>query len=195
MKVNVLDRASWIVTVSDVVTPDECRELIDQTEAVGYGAAPITTAFGFLHAPEVRNNGRVMIDDTARASWLWERIRAHVPPERDGGKAVGLNERLRYYRYEPGQYFRWHHDGAYVRSPRERSLLTLMVYLNGDLLGGETEFATWSDSRQDDLRVRPETGTVLLFEHGVRHQGAPVLDGVKYVLRTDVMYRAPAGSR
>jgi prolyl 4-hydroxylase len=188
-KVNVLDRATWIVTVSDVVTPDECRELIDLTEKSGYGAAPITTEFGFIHAPQVRNNGRVMIDDTARAAWLWERVRAHVPAERDGGRAVGLNERFRYYRYEPGQYFRWHYDGCFERSREERSLLTLMVYLNGDLLGGETEFDTGLD--EDPLRVRPETGKALLFEHHVRHQGAPVLDGVKYVLRTDVMYRSP----
>lgn len=190
MKVNVLDRATWIVTVSDIVTPDECRELIELTESIGYGAAPITTAFGFIHAPKVRNNGRVMIDDSDRAAWLWERVRAHVPQERDGGRAVGLNERFRYYRYEPGQYFRWHFDGCFVRSDRERSLLTLMVYLNEDLLGGETEFAACTGSGED-LRVRPETGKALLFEHHVRHQGAPVLDGVKYVLRTDVMYRAP----
>jgi hypothetical protein len=29
----------------------------------------------------------------------------------------------------------------------------------------------------------------LVFEHPVRHQGAPVTAGRKYVLRTDVMYR------
>lgn len=32
----------------------------------------------------------------------------------------------------------------------------------------------------------------LLFEHRVLHQGAPLLEGVKYVMRTDVMYRAPS---
>jgi prolyl 4-hydroxylase len=187
-KVHVLDRATWIVTVSDVVTPDECRELIDLTEGAGFESAPVTTSRGFVHMPTLRNNRRVMIDDTERASWLWERIRPHVPQEREGWTVVGLNERFRYYRYEPGQYFRWHADGSFKRSPREQSLLTLMVYLNGDLLGGETEFDTVGD---DPLRVRPETGKALLFEHPVWHQGAPVLDGVKYVLRTDVMYRAP----
>jgi hypothetical protein len=29
----------------------------------------------------------------------------------------------------------------------------------------------------------------LLFEHSLVHQGAPVLRGHKYVLRTDVMFR------
>jgi hypothetical protein len=34
-----------------------------------------------------------------------------------------------------------------------------------------------------------ETGKALFFEHDVRHQGAPVERGRRYVLRTDVMYR------
>ena len=31
-------------------------------------------------------------------------------------------------------------------------------------------------------------GQVLIFEHRQLHEGAPVLAGKKYVLRTDVMY-------
>lgn len=187
MRVKTIDRDLWIVTVTDVLSEQECQDLIALTEAQGYEAAPITTALGFVHAPEVRNNRRVMIDDPARAAWLWDRVRPHVPSERLGWRVVGLNERFRYYRYEPGQYFRWHMDGAFRRSPAEQSLLTLMVYLNDDVVGGATEFA-------DADRVLPATGKALMFDHHVLHQGAPVREGVKYVLRTDVMYRAPWGS-
>lgn len=184
MRVTTIDRDLWIVTVSDVLSQDECRDLIALTEAVGYEDAPITTALGFVHAPGIRNNRRVMIDDPSRAAWLWERVRPYVPAEREGWRVVGLNERFRYYRYEPGQYFRWHMDGAFRRSPSEQSLLTLMVYLNDDVVGGATEFA-------DADRVLPAAGKALMFQHQVLHQGAPVRDGLKYVLRTDVMYRAP----
>ena len=52
--------------MSDVVTPDECRELIEMTEAVGYGAAPITTGRGFVDMPSWRNNRRVMTDHRER---------------------------------------------------------------------------------------------------------------------------------
>lgn len=138
-----------------------------------------------MHAPEVRNNTRVMVDDVKRAAALWQRVREHVPAVRDGWRAVGLNERFRFYRYEPGRYFKWHYAGAFERSPKERSFLTLMIYLNEGMVGGATEL--------DELgRVEPETGKALLFQHAIRHQGAPIEKGTKYVLRTDVMYRAPA---
>ena len=69
----------------------------------------------------------------------------------------------------------------YQRSDDEFSQFTLMVYLNDDLQGGETTFTR--------LSIKPETGTALLFFHQIEHAGAPVTTGVKYVLRTDVMYR------
>jgi prolyl 4-hydroxylase len=184
MKVTVLDRDCWVVTVSELLSKAESKEWIAFAEEIGFSDAPITTAFGFVHAPEVRNNTRVMVDDVKRAAALWERVREHVPAVRDGWNAVGLNERFRFYRYEPGQYFKWHYDGAFERSPKERSFLTLMIYLNEGMVGGATEF--------DELgRVEPETGKALLFQHAIRHQGAPVEKGKKYVLRTDVMYRKP----
>jgi prolyl 4-hydroxylase len=180
----LLDRKHSVFTLSEVLSAQECQDLILWTEREGYSEAPINTAFGMQRIPEVRNNERVMVDDHQRADWLWERLREHLPLEWEGWRVVGLNERLRYYRYHPGQYFRWHHDGCFRRSREERSMLTLMVYLNDDFLGGETQFDV-------GLRhaVRPERGSALVFEHQVRHQGEEVFDGTKYVLRTDVMYR------
>lgn len=44
-----------------------------------------------------------------------------------------LNERLRFLRYEGGEYFRPHFDGNYVTPDgKERSLFTIHLYLNGD---------------------------------------------------------------
>lgn len=177
--------ADNILTVRGLFTPDECAALVRAAEDIGFGDAPVTTSRGFVMMPEVRNNTRVMVDDRARAAALWERLAPWVPMERAGGVAVGLNERFRYYRYAPGQYFRWHRDGAFYRDGRERSLLTAMVYLNDDFEGGSTDF----DVGDEMLSVKPERGLVLLFEHRLHHQGAPVKRGRKYVLRTDVMYR------
>jgi prolyl 4-hydroxylase len=126
-----------------------------------------------------------MVDDVARAVELWARVEHALPRVRGGARVVGLNERFRFYRYEVGQYFRWHRDGAFTRSALERSQLTLMFYLNDDFEGGATEF-------DDGLVVRPRRGSALFFAHPVRHQGAPVTCGRKYVLRTDVMYRRDA---
>ncbi len=59
--------------------------------------------------------------------------------------------------------------------------MTFMIYLNEDMKGGETKFI--------ECDIKPETGKALIFIHELLHEGAPVLEGVKYVLRTDVMYR------
>ncbi|MFZ5893349.1 MAG: 2OG-Fe(II) oxygenase [Myxococcota bacterium] len=174
-----------IFTVTNVLAEVECTEWIRTTETRGFSSAPITTAYGFVMAPSVRNNTRVIIDDRERAAALWKRLSAFVPQTLENHSVVGLNERFRVYRYDPGQYFRWHSDGPFVRNPREQSLLTLMVYLSDDFTGGSTDF----DTRRDALRVTPQAGMALVFEHPLRHQGAPVTAGRKYVLRTDVMYR------
>jgi prolyl 4-hydroxylase len=182
-KTALLDDA--IFTVSDFLSPLECSAWIRRAEDLGLDAAPITTAFGFAMVRSVRNNTRVMFDDETSAAELWSRLAPFVPPTLDGARAIGLNERFRVYRYERAQYFRWHSDGAFVRNAHERSELTLMIYLNGDFEGGTTDF----DTRRAALRVEPVAGTALVFEHPLRHQGAPVARGRKYVLRTDVMYR------
>jgi 2OG-Fe(II) oxygenase superfamily len=79
----------------------------------------------------------------------------------------------------------------YERSPKERSAFTFMIYLNGGVAGGATEFNLRSRGgvQNDDpiVRVQPELGKALVFPHRILHRGAPVADGRKYVLRTDVM--------
>ena len=56
---------------------------------------------------------------------------------------------------------------------------------------GATEFNMKSHGsvRSTDpiVRVQPEAGKALVFVHRVLHRGAPVADGRKYVMRTDVM--------
>ena len=65
--------------------------------------------------------------------------------------------------------------------------LRYFLYLSEDFTGGET---TFFDQTEDKLRfkITPKLGQLLVFDHHQLHSGDPVLDGVKYVLRTDVMY-------
>jgi hypothetical protein len=49
---------------------------------------------------------------------------------------VGLNERFRFYRYDPGQHFAPHMDGCYQRANGEESQFTFLVYLNDGFVGG-----------------------------------------------------------
>lgn len=175
-----------IFTVSNILSPQECAEYIALSESIGYTAAPITTIWGFEMRPDIRNNDRVILDAPERAAFLWNRISPYVPANLEGRNAIGINERLRFYRYDPGQQFAPHYDGSYRRPNGEESFLTFMVYLNEGCLGGETRF----DLRYPyfDITVVPKTGMALCFIHHLRHQGAPVINGRKYVLRSDIMY-------
>jgi len=170
-------------TIDDVLTQAECVSLIDRIETLGPSAAPITTAAGFVMRPDIRNNERVMFDDVALAKDLFDRIAARVPAPLCEMQPVGANERFRCYRYTSGQRFAPHYDGAFVRNERERSLLTYIVYLNEGFDGGETGFLDF------DVTAVPKTGSALLFQHFMLHEGVSVRSGTKYVLRSDVMYR------
>lgn len=64
---------------------------------------------------------------------------------------------------------------------------------SGQLLlqGGETNFYANMYGQRPVVSVRPIAGRLLLHGHGHRcltHEGAEVLVGVKYLLRTDVIY-------
>lgn len=170
-----------IFTVSNFLTESECNQFIDASEGIGYSDAPINSAFGAVMAPEIRNNQRVIHDDVPLANSLWPRAENYILKWREKWTPCGLNERFRFYRYDVGQQFEWHYDGAYERANGERSWMTVLLYLNEGFEGGETSF--------DGIDVVPDTGLALFFVHQIRHKGQPVIDGRKYVLRTDVMYR------
>lgn len=180
-----------IFTVHGLLSPQECDEYIALAESTGFADAPVTTAGGPVLMPDVRNNERVMLDDPARAADLWRRLRPWVDTiHYSGFRPVGVNERLRFYRYDPGQAFRWHRDGFYQSPDGRRSRLTYMVYLNDDFEGGETKFRATSLNQIEDLVVKPAKGMALVFSHPLLHEGAAVTRGRKYVVRTDVMYES-----
>ncbi|BCM89164.1 hypothetical protein IAD21_01008 [Abditibacteriota bacterium] len=177
---------SQVLTIDSFFSPNECRAQIERAEQGGFEAAPLTTAFGPVVRSDVRNNARWMSDDPELAAQLWQRLEPFVPSPLNGIRALGLNERLRYYRYERGQTFRPHYDGSFRRANGEESQFTFMIYLNDGFTGGQTRF----DLRypHDELIIEPREGMAILFLHSLFHEGSTVFSGQKYVLRSDVMF-------
>ncbi len=176
-----------LFTLANALSPSECAKMIAMAEGAGFGEAPVTVGVNrYMMIPDLRNNKRVIIDDIQLAEEIWPRVKEYMPQRIGAYEAVGLNERFRFYRYEPGQQFDWHRDGAFVRSDEEQSFLTLLFYLNDNCEGGTTDFMFVTDN---ELHVVPQAGMGLVFSHPLYHRGAPVVAGKKYVLRTDVMYR------
>jgi hypothetical protein len=121
------------------------------------------------------------------------------------------NERMRFLKYVGGEYFKAHCDGTYeTPDKKERSYFTMHLYLNDAgvvaeeelkdmskaetkenvrnvLVGGATTFYAYDMRRR--LDVQPKTGRILLFQHRhLIHSGEDVVKGVKYTMRTDLMY-------
>lgn len=165
-------------TVDDVYTESECRNLIDFIER----SSPTLAT----NNPLYRNQDRVIKDDPDLAEDLFRRLRPHLQEQIDALKLVGVNERLRMYRYRSGQKFEAHMDHWYRPSEHQVTLHTILVYLNDDFEGGETRFF-----EQTEQTIIPKRGMVAIFQHKIRHEGCLVRRGFKYAIRSDVIYESP----
>jgi predicted 2-oxoglutarate/Fe(II)-dependent dioxygenase YbiX len=163
----------------------ECSELVELAEAGGFESANVRTAAGQVAMPRIRNNERAMFENRAWVAKLWERLSQTSLPTIDGQVAVGLPKDLRFYKYLSGQRFKMHKDGPWKEGGLT-SKLTFLVYLNEGFVGGETDFR--------EFKVVPANGAALLFVHDTWHEGASVTEGIKYVLRSDVLYAHDVGA-
>ncbi|KAK3956983.1 hypothetical protein QBC32DRAFT_329303 [Pseudoneurospora amorphoporcata] len=168
-----------------------------------------------LRKPEAENEDGEQqpkeVERYANGKKKGKRTRLRETKWRDGrtGKweFVRVNKRMRFLRYSPGQFFRAHCDSPYreldpVNSDRiNETLFTIHLYLNDckseappgkkdetKLEGGATALLSGDEKRKYDVECK--AGRVLIFQHRrVFHAGADVIKGVKYSVRTDIMYR------
>ena len=176
--------------LDNVLSEEECKALIEETQEKGYEAALLNVGYGRqVLDTSYRNNTRCILDSEDQASWLWEKIKDYVPDTWKGYQVVGLNERLRFLKYGSGEYFKPHMDGTYARPDgSERSYITIQLYLNEGMEGGNTTFLS-NSSASEDVGVVPKPGRVLVFQHDILHEGSLLVKGTKYTMRTDVMYK------
>ena len=175
----------------------ECRALIAEAEARGFHSAASD------YPPSYRTNDRQVVDDEALAGRLLERLQGEVPDRvaGDGADAApwcldAINARFRLCRYLPGQSFAIHQDGVHHRCETLRSHYTFMVYLTDgdDFAGGDTVFFEGGPGGEprEIGRVRPRAGNLIVFDHALWHAGDVVKEGIKHVLRSDLLYRQDA---
>lgn len=176
----------------NVFTEEECEKYIKDSEKRGYELALVNVGGGRqVKATDVRNSSRNIWDSKEEAERILGRIRKFLPEKWKGRKLVELNERLRFLRYDPGEYFKPHLDGSYIRDSGERSYVTVQIYLNEGFEGGSTTFLdSYSGEKDSGVEVVPKTGSVLVFQHDILHEGSELIKGRKYAIRTDVMYEA-----
>ncbi|TAG02318.1 MAG: oxidoreductase, 2OG-Fe(II) oxygenase [Cytophagia bacterium] len=178
---NKVELNNDILLIMDFWTKERCEEYIKFSEEKGYANAKINTGMGQRVVKSVRNNKRVMYKDQNLADDVWNDLKNFITDDYGIFKPLGLNELFRFYRYKPKEEFKKHRDESYIRNENEMSFYTFMIYLNNDFKGGETTF--------NNNKITPITGMALVFLHSLEHSGNPVIEGTKYVLRTDIMYQ------
>ena len=123
---------------------------------------------------------------------------------------VGLNPRVRVLQYDASDNDRFeaHFDATtqvkVANGSTQTSRLTVLLYLNTgggiDFEGGETLYldahigsdnSVKTAATVNQVKVVPQQGTLVAFEHDLYHAGAPLVWGTKHVMRTDILFDLP----
>ncbi|CAC5390452.1 unnamed protein product [Mytilus coruscus] len=168
----------------NVLTQEECNKYIKVSEDIGYEAAKVGK--NQIVLTDIRQSSRCLWDTSEETNKIWNIIKPYIPATWQNRKVIGLNERLRFLRYDPGEYFKPHYDGRYERETGEKSYFTIQVYLNEGYKGGSTNFL--SRNRKEKVEFIQKLGSILVFQHDMLHEGSELISGRKYTIRTDIMY-------
>ena len=187
----------------NLLSADECERLVELTETIGYlEDAAVSLPRSIRH-----NDSATWVADDRTMEILWQRAAPFIDGRDDfaGKAAVGLNARLRFYRYGPGDFFGPHTDGSWPGSrivdgelldnafDDRWSQLTFLLFLTDDFEGGATRFHVNPLDHQDCIDLRTPRGGALCFPHGMHplhcvHASTPIESGSKYIIRSDVLF-------
>jgi len=178
-----------LFSVEHVFSEGECAELIRLAEGHGFGYTDYRKSY--------RGNLRLITTDWSLSEVVWQRIRDMVPQEIHDAQGVwrpyGLNECWRLAKYFPKDRFAGHYDACFARSKSDRSMFTVNIYMNGDCTGGRTRFYEKRKASTPNASFTPTPGLALVFRQPdtamLWHDGEALESGLKYLFRTDVMYR------
>jgi hypothetical protein len=164
-----------------LLSPDECSALLVAAEAEGFRPAHLKAAG--------RNNSEVFFHLPDLADAIRSRLRESVRAAGVDFEVVAVSPGFECYRYEEGDCVAAHRDAPVEVSPARLSDLSLVLYLNEGFQGGATSFPDQS------LGFRPAAGEGVLFRHSLLHEGTPVRQGRKYIVRTSagIVISPPAG--
>jgi prolyl 4-hydroxylase len=144
----------------------------------------------------------VRTSDGTGFTWPLETLPVHALNRRiaaASGTAPEQGEPLQVLRYRPGDQYRTHFDA--IPGFANQRVFTMLVWLNDDFEGGETQFPT------PGLSLRFPAGDAILFRNtgadnrrdpAAAHAGLPVTRGEKRIASRWIRERAfepPMGSR
>lgn len=180
----------YVQTIENVFSKEECKDLIEISEIKGYQSASLyTDKSGIEHfALDKRRGLRCIIDDLDFADKLLHKIYKLIPQKYKNMNLHSVNHRLRFLKYNDGDFFTRHRDGNYISENGSISQITILIYLNDDYTSAYTTFFNDPDDYTGYV-IKPLTGMICLMDQKVGHEVSPLLNGTKYIIRTELMYK------
>lgn len=160
-------------------TPAECAHVASAAQHLLAPSAVADPRTGRLTEHPVRTSDGGVFPPT-REDLVLQAINRRIALATE--TAVAQGEGLVVLRYRPGQQFRLHHDC--LPGVRNQRIRTVLIYLNDEFTGGETQFPAAS------LTVRPQVGDAVVFTNtlgdgrpdpSATHAGLPVITGTKWL--------------
>lgn len=162
-----------------LLTPEECGYLTAAADGILAPAVVVDPSTGRMINHPIRTSDGALVGPT-RENLVIRTLNRRLAAISD--TRVQHGEPLSILRYKPGQQYRLHSD-ALPGNVNQR-VATILVYLNDDFEGGETQFPALG------VTVKPARGDVVLFENitetgapdqRMNHAGLPVTRGVKWL--------------
>jgi hypothetical protein len=213
-----------LIELGTLLTSNECDEIVRNIKQENF------ENMSEKYDTRKRNSSRLVIMDDQLARTFWRRLKFSnkltklVQNTKPLGFNVqgqwvmsGVNPAMRLNKYDKGDYFSPHKDAQYAPSGDERSLLSLLVYLNDNYEKGETKFYFPKQLPKSNIKgltiaeeiesygglengfeciaLKPKKGFAVLFTHNLLHEAAsPEISGSvdrieRLVLRTDVLVK------
>jgi prolyl 4-hydroxylase len=172
--------------LNDILTPDECKYIIEKATPDFSRSAVVGT--GVPDSSRTSETAWISKDDPVARKIFAKALELT-------GKTIAECEDLQVVRYEPGTFYRAHHDACcdgsqacidFEKDGGQR-IGTLLVYLNSEFTDGETHFPDWNGG----TKLRADPGSAIFFRPlgtdepkchpNALHAGLPISSGVKYV--------------
>jgi hypothetical protein len=180
--------------LDDFFTPEECAYYIKKAAEVGFQQCQTPSQW--------RSNERVILKSSDLAHQVYSRL---VPQFQHNDlkylrpfgfdnsgvwKPTRVNDCVKISRYPENTFFVKHRDNSFIYCDDERSILSVVIYLNQNFQGGKTTFETQKISdTTETVAVTPKIGRALIFNHDHEHSGTEVASGEKYIMKLEVMFQ------
>ncbi|OCL11729.1 hypothetical protein AOQ84DRAFT_361265 [Glonium stellatum] len=215
--VHQIDEVASIRQLNDLLSSPECGQIMQALKTCSWRGSDIHGKPIFSMEASI-GSLRTSVYDTSFAADMWQRLQPILPPvevfnethpltDTQGSRVwypIGVSPLFRFMQYDGDKGLVPHYDAPYVESEYTSTLYSLVIYLNTNGSGGTRFYSdrqrhlpfdqrNFADQQLCAERVLkeflPTTGQAIIFPHRLLHDSAPLLDGYKFIIRTDIIFR------